>query len=97
MARHNIKLSIDHSKGNIAEALGIKKERLEELNDQFVKFITIDCKGTGTITSLFENIATITETAEEYTYFIYKVGKTDGLADIIKLRHKRDKKPTSWE
>ena len=95
MAKHNIKLTIDHSKDRIMDALGLTEERLKELNDKVVKFL--DENGDGTITSIFAHIAEITETAEEYTYFIYKVGKTDGLSDIIKLRHKRDKKPTNWE
>jgi hypothetical protein len=77
------------------DALGITEERLKELNDKVIEFL--DKSENFTPTSIFAHVAEITETAEEYTYFIYKVGKTDGLADSIKLLHKRDKKPTNWE
>ena len=70
MAKHNIKLTIDHSKDRIMDALGLTEERLKELNDKVVEFL--DKNGDGTITSIFAHIAEITETAEEYTYFIYK-------------------------
>ena len=95
MAKHNIKLTIDQSKENIAQALCLTEERVKELNDKVVEFL--DKNGDGTITSIFAHVAEITETAEEYTYYVYKIGKTDGLSDSIKLFHKRDKKPTNWE
>lgn len=104
MAKHNIKLQIDHKHDRILDALGISEERINELNVQVCEYIDKQ-EPEGRITGIFERIAAITETAEEYTYLIYKIGKTDGLADTLKeflsgkklLKKKNEDKESTWQ